>query len=322
MVVHLGMRIARFQQPYGLPRRQAVAQADDGKIVRQRRAHTAPRHCTPPSDQGPPRFPAPALAAQLVRQAPPCRKCRCRPSRPWPRSCPRAPVRAPARSALPPASWAFHKTPCPDSAPSQGQHKLRSRRWRRRCKRAVGADRHVLIAAGADAHNKYLTQSLPPNARRNGDGDAAADGFRNQKPLCAQHRRALADAAHACDGCDEAGIRKASRHGGKRLRAVKLRRQTKRSAGCQKPRFVCFQVNRIDARDSAQVERMMRRKHRRDGGFNRFLCSAPAAADADTQYSRREAQRLRQRVLLCSIRSQFPACPAVFSTIPPDNADA
>ena len=39
----------------------------------------------------------------------------------------------------------------------------------------------------------------------------------------------------------------------------------------------------------------MRRKHRRNGGFNGFLCSSPAAADADTQYSRREAQRFGKR---------------------------
>lgn len=32
-------------------------------------------------------------------------------------------------------------------------------------KRAVGADGHVFKISGADAHNKYLTQSLPPNAR-------------------------------------------------------------------------------------------------------------------------------------------------------------
>ena len=31
--------------------------------------------------------------------------------------------------------------------------------------RAVGADGHVFKISGADAHNKYLTQSLPPNAR-------------------------------------------------------------------------------------------------------------------------------------------------------------
>ena len=34
---------------------------------------------------------------------------------------------------------------------------------------------------------------------------------------------------------------------------------------------------------------------RRNGGFNGFLCSSPAAADADTQYSRREAQRFGKR---------------------------
>ena len=85
----------------------------------------------PPSGRGRPRSQALRSRRAARTRAPPCRKCRCRPSRPWPRSCPRAQVRAQARSALPPASWAFHKTPCPDSAPSQGQHKLRSRRWRR-----------------------------------------------------------------------------------------------------------------------------------------------------------------------------------------------
>ena len=39
----------------------------------------------------------------------------------------------------------------------------------------------------------------------------------------------------------------------------------------------------------------MRRKHRRTGAFNGFLCSSPAAADADMQYFRREAQRFGKR---------------------------
>ena len=90
------------------------------------------------------------------------------------------------------------------------------------------------------------TNTLPkvylPMLDGNGDGDAAADGFRNQKPLCAQHRRALADAAHACDGCDEAGIRKASRHGGKRLRA-----EQKRALIAQPDQLHDFLGARIDA---------------------------------------------------------------------------
>ena len=80
-----------------LPRRQPVAQTDDGKVVRERRAEqrAAAARGGEAGDDLDLGLRLPRRAAH--RAAPPCRKCRCRRSRSSQRSFRRAPFRAPFR---------------------------------------------------------------------------------------------------------------------------------------------------------------------------------------------------------------------------------
>ena len=148
----------------GLPRRQAVAQADDGKIVRQRRAQKrrgAARRRQAGDDLDLRLF---ALAAQLVherRHAVNAAVARADHGRGLARARKFERKRAAlcllrhgrfikrlVRIAL------LHKVNI-NSVADDGVARLQ---------RAVGADRHILIAAGADAHHDHFTQRKPPNA--------------------------------------------------------------------------------------------------------------------------------------------------------------